>query len=692
MLKKLFILPSSNMFVQLVRYGFVVAIAFPIDFGLLYLFTEHFHIHYLLSTILAFTVSMLVNFYISIFWVFKNRAERPLWKEISAFFIIGFVGLGLTAFIVWFCTSVLGIHYMVSKLIAVCFVFFWSFGARRLMFARHSRDYLETARQFLTRPLFFGRSIGQVLKSPAFIVLLICLAVLFYRLWTTYLLRPFNSDDVFWQAILLQWQPFDGSTVTLGNSSVYVDKIPFYKILGHFFAPSRDLLFLEAALPASAGFAGFYVASLYFLKRLKVRLTYLTLLPFIWMASFGYAFASLYLNPNWRGFQLGLTFVVFALVAAVLHGEIKLKAWYSKLLAVLLAIYAGLQIYSDPYFLYFTIAPLVILLLFVYAIRKINKRQFWAIASLVGVSLVFSKVFAYVAFSAGVRTTTDYPMEFVDFENLAHTTWNSIHSIIIIFSGNIFGLPLKDLGTLVALLNLSLLGFLTYKLYRYIKGLPRDTVKITLDQIWLYFLLGVCLLVFVTHSISTLGVGTDTYRYFLLFLLIFVLLFALVLSKIKHKLLRNILAILLIGATLLNISQVAPKSNSPLVQGVDHNKANLLNNIVINLAHDRGYTKGYANYWDASIGTYLSGGSISFLPSLCTDGQTKKFHWLINDNAFDRVADKSFFFVNPDPSAPPTCNLKNIDRQFGKPVEEIKIGNKTLYLYDYDISTRMQNF
>jgi len=147
MFKKVLIHPTSHVLVQLFRYGIVVAVAFPVDFGLLYVFTEYFHMHYLLSTILSFSISMLVNFLISILWVFRARTDRPLWKEIVAFFIIGFVGLGLTAVIVWFCTSILGIYYLVSKLVAVCFVFFWSFGARRLMFMKHTSDYIELVKR-----------------------------------------------------------------------------------------------------------------------------------------------------------------------------------------------------------------------------------------------------------------------------------------------------------------------------------------------------------------------------------------------------------------------------------------------------------------------------------------------------------------------------------------------------------------
>jgi putative flippase GtrA len=142
MLRKIFVHPTSHVLVQLFRYGLVVAVAFPVDFGLLYVFTEHFHIYYLASAIMSFTISMIVNFLISVLWVFRLRTDRPLWKEIVAFFIIGFVGLGLTALIVWFFTTVLGVYYLISKLIAVSFVFFWSFGARRLMFNKHVSDYI----------------------------------------------------------------------------------------------------------------------------------------------------------------------------------------------------------------------------------------------------------------------------------------------------------------------------------------------------------------------------------------------------------------------------------------------------------------------------------------------------------------------------------------------------------------------
>jgi putative flippase GtrA len=76
---------------------------------------------------------MLVNFLLCLKWVFTSRTGRTLWKEAVLFFAIGLVGFGLTDLIIWGFTSLLGLHYLVSKLFTVMIVFFWSFGARRFV-------------------------------------------------------------------------------------------------------------------------------------------------------------------------------------------------------------------------------------------------------------------------------------------------------------------------------------------------------------------------------------------------------------------------------------------------------------------------------------------------------------------------------------------------------------------------------
>ncbi len=142
-LHKLLKQQSTHPLVQLFRYGLVVAIAFPIDFGLLYIFTSKWHMYYVLSATLSFSISMVANFILSVMWVFTRKTGRTMAMEATIFGIIGFVGLGITDLIIWIFTSGFKLNYLVSKLIAVMFVFFWSFGARRVMFQKQFKEILR---------------------------------------------------------------------------------------------------------------------------------------------------------------------------------------------------------------------------------------------------------------------------------------------------------------------------------------------------------------------------------------------------------------------------------------------------------------------------------------------------------------------------------------------------------------------
>jgi putative flippase GtrA len=135
LLKTLFVQPTSKTHHQLLRYGVVAVIAFVFDFGLLYVFTNICHWFYLLSATLSFTISAIVNYYLSTLWVFSSRIERQRSHELALFVAICAIALGLNDLLMWVFTSVAGIYYMASKLLTVVIVFFWSFGARRFFFA-----------------------------------------------------------------------------------------------------------------------------------------------------------------------------------------------------------------------------------------------------------------------------------------------------------------------------------------------------------------------------------------------------------------------------------------------------------------------------------------------------------------------------------------------------------------------------
>ena len=55
---------------QILKFGVVGGLAFLIDYVLLYALTEFVGIHYLISSVISFTVSLIFNYILSIKWVF----------------------------------------------------------------------------------------------------------------------------------------------------------------------------------------------------------------------------------------------------------------------------------------------------------------------------------------------------------------------------------------------------------------------------------------------------------------------------------------------------------------------------------------------------------------------------------------------------------------------------------------------
>ncbi len=133
----IFVNPSSWL-LQLLRYFFVGGFAFIIDYSLLYFFTEYIGIHYLLSASISFIVGLIVNYLLSVKWVFTISKYDNKAIEFIIFGIIGIIGLGLNALLLWIATDLLHIYYMVSKIIVAGIIMLWNFICRKLiLFSKH---------------------------------------------------------------------------------------------------------------------------------------------------------------------------------------------------------------------------------------------------------------------------------------------------------------------------------------------------------------------------------------------------------------------------------------------------------------------------------------------------------------------------------------------------------------------------
>lgn len=124
---------TSNTLYQLIRYTFVGGFAFVIDFTILFLLTEYMGINYLLSALFAFVIGLLTNYLLSRKWVFRDSSINNQYIEFSFFTLIGIFGLLLTEVLMWTFTDLMGLYYIVSKLLVTIIVYLWNFFARKFL-------------------------------------------------------------------------------------------------------------------------------------------------------------------------------------------------------------------------------------------------------------------------------------------------------------------------------------------------------------------------------------------------------------------------------------------------------------------------------------------------------------------------------------------------------------------------------
>ena len=116
---------------QILKFGLVGVIATIIDFIVLYILTDFLHIHYLISSIISFTVSVIFNYILSIKWVFEVNHKQTK-KDFIIFVVLSIIGLGINSLIMYLMVDKLYIHYMFTKIFATGVVMVYNFITRKI--------------------------------------------------------------------------------------------------------------------------------------------------------------------------------------------------------------------------------------------------------------------------------------------------------------------------------------------------------------------------------------------------------------------------------------------------------------------------------------------------------------------------------------------------------------------------------
>lgn len=123
----------SKLFQQIIKFGLIGVIATLIDFAVLTGLVEIFGVHYLVSAAVGFLVANVFNYLFSMRYVFESRfTKEERNKEFLLFVLLSVFGLAFNQLFMWLFVEIVGLYYLIGKVLATGFVMLWNFISRKL--------------------------------------------------------------------------------------------------------------------------------------------------------------------------------------------------------------------------------------------------------------------------------------------------------------------------------------------------------------------------------------------------------------------------------------------------------------------------------------------------------------------------------------------------------------------------------
>ena len=122
---------TEHLLVQIFNFGIVGGTAFIIDFVFLYIFRDICKLPLLVSNTFSFVISVIYNYWASMNFVFDVDKSKSKKRNFVLFIIFSVIGLLLNDLIVYVVTEMVGIYYLLSKIIATFVVMIFNFVTRK---------------------------------------------------------------------------------------------------------------------------------------------------------------------------------------------------------------------------------------------------------------------------------------------------------------------------------------------------------------------------------------------------------------------------------------------------------------------------------------------------------------------------------------------------------------------------------
>ncbi len=127
---------NRTLIFQYVKFAAVGITSLIVDYVFMVFLTENtvFGLDYFQACAFSYTLSVFVNYFLSMRYVFQGREDMGKVKEASIFFVLSLVGLLLNQMIMWIAVEVFQIYYVVAKLLSTLLVTNYNFISRKKFF------------------------------------------------------------------------------------------------------------------------------------------------------------------------------------------------------------------------------------------------------------------------------------------------------------------------------------------------------------------------------------------------------------------------------------------------------------------------------------------------------------------------------------------------------------------------------
>ena len=531
--------------------------------------------------------------------------------------------------------------------------------------------------------------------GPRFcLVSCICVAGTVLDLYLASMARSFGSDDVILSNALLTWRPFSGHVLYVATDN-FLLKAPFLA-LGDLFPPGKWTLFVEASAFAALNMVLVCWAADRLIHRLGRDWDLYSALALIWASLIGFYVAQNLLNIIDRNVEIGVALVFLFYVFRVCAGEIDFsRPWRWAVFGLIV----GLLTLNDPYFLYFTVLPTVVLVGCCLIGRWVPVRTGAQLAIGFALGAPVFLLSRALATAMGI-SIHESVAGLAPLSDLLSEVSVSIRSLLLnvngdVADGGVLGLPGPLALVGFALVLIGMAAGLAALLGNWRKRPSSLRVLMAVICFNLVAMLAI-------YTVSSQVTGLPTYHYLIPAVFLLAVLFAIWIPTLGTAGRRS-LGVLLAAAVAVNLGSsisMAATGLSTTEWGAIRTyekdiPGNQQNYALVAQLESRHLDLGFSDYNSANITSYLSGDKVEVLPVLCVDEHTAPYYYGIDTGLYSQPARTSYYVFDSETDlySAETCGAGSLVKQFGSPMSSFTVGGTyTVWVFNYDIDARMTQY